>query len=28
VFDLTDSIRDRIQQMVYKGLKYRGGTFL
>jgi 1-acyl-sn-glycerol-3-phosphate acyltransferase len=28
VFDLTDSIRDRIQQMVYKGLKYRGGAFL
>ena len=28
VFDLTDSIRDRIQQMVYRGLKYRGGTFL
>jgi 1-acyl-sn-glycerol-3-phosphate acyltransferase len=28
VFDLADSIRDRIQQMVYKGLKYRGGTFL
>lgn len=28
VFDLTDSIRDRIQQMVYKALKYRGGAFL
>ncbi|MGH2775415.1 MAG: 1-acyl-sn-glycerol-3-phosphate acyltransferase [Actinomycetota bacterium] len=28
VFDLTDSIRDRIQQMIYKGLKYRGGAFL
>ena len=28
VFDLTDSIRDRIQQMVYKGLKYRGSAFL
>ena len=27
VFDLTDSIRDRIQQMVHKGLKYRGATF-
>jgi 1-acyl-sn-glycerol-3-phosphate acyltransferase len=28
VFELTDSIRDRIQQMVYKGLKYRGSAFL
>ncbi len=28
VFDLTDSIRDRIQQMVYKGLRYRGSAFL
>lgn len=28
VLDLTDSIRDRIQQMVYKGLKYRGSAFL
>ncbi|MGH2751430.1 MAG: lysophospholipid acyltransferase family protein [Actinomycetota bacterium] len=28
VFDLTDSIRDRIQQMVYKGLRYRGSTFI
>lgn len=28
VFDLTDSIRDRIQQMVNKGLKYRGSAFL
>jgi 1-acyl-sn-glycerol-3-phosphate acyltransferase len=28
VFNLTDSIRDRIQQMVYKALKYRGSAFL
>ncbi|MGH2699819.1 MAG: lysophospholipid acyltransferase family protein [Actinomycetota bacterium] len=28
VFDLTDAIRDRIQQMVYKGLKYRGSAFI
>ena len=28
VFDLTDSIRDRIQQMVNKGLRYRGSAFL
>ena len=27
VFDLADSIRDKIQQMLYKNLKYRGGTF-
>lgn len=28
VFDLTDEIRDTVQQMVYKNLKFRGGTFL
>ena len=28
VFDLADSIRDTIQQMLYKNLKFRGGTFL
>ena len=27
VFDLADSIRDTIQQMLYKNLKVRGGTF-
>ena len=27
VFDLADSIRDTIQQMLYKNLKFRGGTF-
>jgi 1-acyl-sn-glycerol-3-phosphate acyltransferase len=28
VFDLTDSIRDRIQQMILKNLTLRGGSFL
>jgi 1-acyl-sn-glycerol-3-phosphate acyltransferase len=28
VFDLTDSIRDRIQQMLFKNLTLRGGAFL
>ena len=28
VFDLSDGIRDTIQQMLYKLLKFRGGTFL
>ena len=28
VFDLADTIRDTIQQMLYKNLKFRGGTFL
>lgn len=28
VFDLTDGIRDRIQQMLFKNLDERGGTFL
>ncbi len=28
VFDLADMIRDTIQQMLYKNLKFRGGTFL
>jgi 1-acyl-sn-glycerol-3-phosphate acyltransferase len=28
VFDLTDSIRDRIQQMIVKNLTLRGGAFL
>lgn len=28
IFDLTDSIRDRIQQMVVKNLTLRGGAFL
>ena len=28
VFDLTDSIRDRIQQMLYRNLRVRGGSFL
>ena len=27
VFDLTDEIRDRIQQMLFKNLNARGGTF-
>lgn len=27
VFELADSIRDTIQQMLYKNLKFRGGTF-
>jgi hypothetical protein len=27
VFDLSDRIRDTIQQMLYKNLKVRGGTF-
>jgi len=28
VFDITDTIRDRIQQMLFKNLNARGGTFL
>jgi 1-acyl-sn-glycerol-3-phosphate acyltransferase len=28
VFDLADMIRDTIQQMLYKNLKFRGGTFV
>jgi hypothetical protein len=28
VFDLVDSVRDRIQQMLYNNLQLRGGTFL
>jgi 1-acyl-sn-glycerol-3-phosphate acyltransferase len=28
IFDLTDSIRDRIQQMLFKNLMLRGGAFL
>jgi 1-acyl-sn-glycerol-3-phosphate acyltransferase len=28
VFDLTDEIRDRIQQMLFKNLSTRGGSFL
>jgi 1-acyl-sn-glycerol-3-phosphate acyltransferase len=28
VFDLADAIRDRIQQMLYKNLRFRGGTFI
>jgi 1-acyl-sn-glycerol-3-phosphate acyltransferase len=28
VFDLADEVRDTIQQLLYKNLKYRGGTFL
>ncbi len=28
VFDLADEIRDRIQQMLYKNLRLRGGAFL
>jgi 1-acyl-sn-glycerol-3-phosphate acyltransferase len=28
VFDLADMIRDTIQQMLYKNLKFRGGTFI
>jgi 1-acyl-sn-glycerol-3-phosphate acyltransferase len=28
IFDLTDSIRDRIQQMLFKNLTLRGGAFL
>lgn len=27
VFDLADEIRDRIQQMLYKNLRFRGGAF-
>ncbi len=27
VFDLADDVRDRIQQMLYKNLKFRGGIF-
>ena len=27
VFELTDSIRDTVQQMLLKNLKVRGGTF-
>lgn len=28
VFDLADDIRDRIQQMIYRNLRLRGGAFL
>jgi 1-acyl-sn-glycerol-3-phosphate acyltransferase len=27
VFDLADDVRDRIQQMLYRNLKFRGGAF-